>query len=161
VRFLGCTLGCGVLPNDRTHQFKVYANRTWTNLNFGLGFNAGKWPSADAVHVEPELHERREIPLAPRGSGFQTVDGFMKRSPFETQLDLHADYTLKVGKQKVILLADVFNVLNRTEPTDYDNWDETSFGVANPDFGQPTTGGSTFTAFQAPRQLRVGLRFEW
>ena len=55
----------------------------------------------------------------------------------------------------------MFNLFNTQDPTDYDNWDETSYGVANPDFGQPTQGGSVFTAFQAPRQLRVGLRFEW
>ncbi len=161
VRFLGCTLGCDVLPNDRTHQFKLYANRTWSNLNVGLGFTAGSGRPLTPFTSNPNYTSGGEIPLAPRGSGFQTVDGFKKRSPFETQLDLHADYTVKFGNQRVVLLADVFNVFNRQEPTDYDNWDETSFGVPNPDFGQPTAGGSVFTAFQAPRQLRVGLRFEW
>jgi hypothetical protein len=161
VRYLGCTLGCDVLPNDRTHQFKVYANRSWSKLNIGAGFNAGSGRVLTPFTSNPNYTSGGEIPLAPRGTAFQTVDGLKDHSPFETQFDLHADYTFKVGNQKLVLLADVFNLFNRQEPTDYDNWDETSFGVANPDFGQPTQGGSTFTAFQAPRQLRVGLRFEW
>jgi hypothetical protein len=161
VRFLGCTLGCDVLPNDRTHQFKIYGNRSFGNINFGLAFNAGSGRSLTPFTSNPNYTSGGEIPLGPRGSGFQTVDGFRERSPFETTLDLHADYALKFGNQRVILIADVFNVLDRQEPTDYDNWDETSFTVANPDFGQPTPGGSTFTAFQTPRQIRLGARFEW
>src|SRR5207245_11261923 len=41
IRFQGCTLGCGLLPNDRTHQFKVYGSYTFSNLNLGAGINAG------------------------------------------------------------------------------------------------------------------------
>jgi hypothetical protein len=161
VRFLGCTISCDSLPNDRTHQFKVYANRTWSNFNVGLGFNAGTGRPLTPFTSNPNYQSGGEIPLGPRGSGFQTVDGFKERSPFETALDLHVDYALKFGNQKVILIADVFNVLDRQEPTDYDNWDETSLTVANPDFGQPSAGGSSFTAFQTPRQIRLGARFEW
>jgi hypothetical protein len=161
VRYLGCTLGCDVLPNSRTHQFKIYANRTWGDLNVGAGFNAGSGRPLTPFTSNPNYTSGGEIPLAARGTAFQTVDGLKDESPFETQFDLHADYTIKVGNQRLVLLADVFNLFNRQEPTDYDNWDETGFNVPNPDFGQPTTGGSVFTAFQAPRQLRVGLRFEW
>ena len=161
VRFLGCTLGCGVLPNDRTHQFKVYANKSWASLNLGVGFNAGSGRSLTPFTSNPNYTSGGEIPLAPRGSGFETVDGFKTRSPFETTLDAHVDYAIKFGDQRVVLLADVFNVLDRQEPTDYDNWDEISFGVANPDFGLPTQGGSPYAAFQTPRQVRLGARFEW
>ena len=61
---------------------------------------------------------------------------------------------MKFGGQRLVLIADAFNLFNRQEPTDYDNWDETQFGVANPDFGLPSAGGSTFTSFQTPRQIR-------
>ena len=50
------------------------------------------------------------------------------------------------------VFVDVFNVFNRREPLDYDNYTEVSFGVPNPDFGR-------VIAFQAPRSLRVGARF--
>src|SRR5947208_4739328 len=33
---------------------------------------------------------RGEIPEAARGTGIQTVDGFMTRTPFESQVDLQA-----------------------------------------------------------------------
>jgi hypothetical protein len=161
VRFLGCSLGCGALPNDRTHQLKVYANRGFGGLNLGVGFNAGSGRPLTPFTSNPNYGSGGEIPLAPRGTGFRTADGFRTRSPFETTLDAHVDYAVKFGNQRVVLLADVFNLLDRQEPTDYDNWDETSFGVVNPDLGQPTTGGSVFNAFQAPRQLRVGARVEW
>jgi hypothetical protein len=139
----------------------VYANRTFSNLNVGLGFNAGTGRPLTPFTSNPNYTSGGEIPLGPRGSGFQTVDGFKDRSPFETTLDLHVDYAVKFGNQKVILIADVFNALDRQEPTDYDSWDETQLGVANPDFGQPSAGGSVFTAFQTPRQIRLGARFEW
>ena len=154
--------GATSCPNDRTHQFKIYGNRTFSNLNLGLGFNAGSGRSLTPFTSNPNYTSGGEIPLAPRGSGFNTVDGFLEESPFETALDLHVDYAIKFGSsQRVILIADVFNVFDRQEPTDYDNWDETSFGVANPDFGQPSRGGSSFTSFQTPRQIRLGARFEW
>jgi carboxypeptidase family protein/TonB-dependent receptor-like protein len=161
VRFLGCTLGCEQLPNNRTHQFKLYTNRTMGALNLGLGFNAGSGRPLTAFTSNPNYTSGGEIPLAPRGSGLDTVDGFKETSPFETTLDAHVDYAIKFGDQKIVLLADVFNVFDRQEPTDYDNWDETSLGVVNPDFGQPTAGGSVYTAFQVPRQIRLGARFEW
>jgi hypothetical protein len=161
VRFLGCTLSCEELPNNRTHQFKVYANRSWSSLNLGLGFNAGTGRPLTPFTSNPNYTSGGEIPLDSRGSGFNTVDGFKETSPFETTFDFHVDYTVKMGNQRLVLIADAFNLFDRQEPTDYDNWDETSFGVANPDFGQPTPGGSSFTAFQTPRQIRLGARFEW
>jgi len=53
-------------------------------------------------------------------------------------------------------------VTNRQEPTNYDNWTESTFGAVNPDYGQPLNGGGSLeTAYQAPRRIRIGARFEW
>jgi hypothetical protein len=162
VRYLGCTLGCGILPNDRTHQLKVYSNRTFGNLNLGLGWNFGSGKPLTPLAANPNYDSGGEIPEAERGSGIQTVDGFRKRTPNETAFDLHADWTVKFGERRVVLLADAFNLFNRQEPLDYDNWTQLSASVLNANFGQPTNGGaSRFTSFQAPRQIRVGARFEW
>ena len=38
-----------------------------------------------------------EIPLTPRGDGFETFEGFKERTPFESQLDLQASYALNFG----------------------------------------------------------------
>src|SRR6266567_3628856 len=50
--------------------------------------------------------------LGARGEGFQTVDGFKTRTPFEYNTSLHADYAFKFGGQRLIVLADLFNLFN-------------------------------------------------
>jgi hypothetical protein len=64
--------------------------------------------------------------------------------------------------RNLVLLADVFNVFNTQTVLDYDNWTERTFGTLNPDFGQ--AGVSSVVAgqqIQAPRQVRIGARFEF
>jgi hypothetical protein len=66
------------------------------------------------------------------------------------------------GSQRLILLADVFNLANDQDPTWYDVGTESNFGVPNPNFGQPLLGvAANINAFQAPRSIRFGARFEW
>ena len=71
--------------------------------------------------------------------------------------------SLKFGdRQRVVLIADVFNLLNNQDPLDYDNYTELVAGTLNPNFGQPANGGiSSAASFAAPRSLRLGARFEW
>jgi hypothetical protein len=163
IRYLGCTLGCGVLPIDRPHQLKVYGTRTFGTLNVGLAFNAGSGRPLTALAGNPNYDSGGEIPMTERGAGIQTVDGFRERTPAEVTIDLHADYGVRFGGSRMVLLADVFNVMNRREALNYDNWTQRSFsGGENLNFGQPVNGGnSSFPAFQAPRQVRLGARFEW
>jgi carboxypeptidase family protein/TonB-dependent receptor-like protein len=170
IRYLGDTLGRGVLPNDRPHQLKLYGTYSIGNLNFGAGFNAGSGRPLTALASNPSYNNAGEIPETLRGAGIQTATvagcsdcgSFRTRSPFETSLDLHGDYTVKFGNQRFMLLADVFNVTNRQAPTDYDQATESSFGSLNPNFGYPISlvVGSV-TSYQTPRQIRVGARFEW
>lgn len=163
IRYQGTTLGEGTLPNDRPHQVKIYGNYTWGNLNLGMGFNWGTGRVLTALASNPAYNNSGEIPMTLRGGGFQTQDGFLDRAPSDTAVDLHADYTFKMGdKQRFVLLADVFNLFNRQEPFDYDNYYETSFGTLNPNFGYPVNGGGATTAgLQAPMSVRLGARFEF
>jgi hypothetical protein len=85
----------------------------------------------------------------------------MSRTDTEAYLDAHLDYTIKFGGQRIILLADGFNLFNTQKPLDYNNWVETTFGALNPDFAQPQPGGSRITSYHTPFQLRLGARFEW
>jgi hypothetical protein len=164
IRFQGSTLGEGRLPNDRPHQVKVYGNYAVGNLNLGLGFNWGSGRTLTALAGNLAYANGGEIPETLRGAGIQTVtDGFLERATSDTQVDLHADYALKFNdKQRVTLIADVFNVLDKQDPTDFDNWTEIAAGTLNPNFGQPVAGGvATTPSFAAPRSLRLGARFEW
>jgi hypothetical protein len=163
IRFQGCALGCGVLPNDRTHQVKLYANYTWSNLDVGVGFNAGSGRPLTNLAANPVYDNAGEIPVTVRGGGIQTVDGFLKRAPAEVTFDGHLDYSIKIGgERKLTLLADGFNLFNRQEPLDYDYCSESSFTVNNPDFGKPSDGCvSHVPSFSVPRSIRVGARIEW
>jgi hypothetical protein len=163
IRFQGATLGEGRLPNDRPHQVKVYGNRTLGPLNLGVGFNWGSGRTLTPLAGNLAYANAGEIPESLRGSGIQTIDGFKERSPNDTQFDLHADYVLKFNdRQRVVLIADVFNLLNNQDPLDYDNYTELVAGTLNPNFGYPANGGiSSAPSFAAPRSLRFGARFEW
>lgn len=163
IRFQGNTLGEGVLPNDRPHQLKLYGNFTVGGLNLGLGFNAGSGRPLTALAANPNYGTDGEIPLTVRGGGIQTVDGFLTRTPFEYVVDLHVDYTIKLGRaQRVVLLADAFNLFNRQAATNYDTYVDQGFATTNPNFGYPTNGGGSLAAgYQAPLRVRLGARFEW
>ena len=163
IRFQG-EAGSGPLPLDRPHQAKVYGSYLLDfglTLSAGLNLNSGK--PLTGLAANPVYQNGGEIPLTPRGAGFQTSDGFQTRTPFTTTLDGHAAYSLKVGgRRSVVLVADVFNIFNRQTVADVDNWFESTFGSPNPDYGR--AGASSVVAgqqFLAPRQLRVGARLEF
>jgi outer membrane receptor for ferrienterochelin and colicin len=162
IRYLG-SLGAGPLPLDRPNVIKVFGNYTFDmGLNLGLGLTMNSGAPLTALSANPNYGNGGEIPLTPRGGGFQTVDGFQTRSPWEYQADMHADYAFKVGGgNKLVVLADVFNLLNMQRITNYDNFTETAFGVANPNFGLPVSEILSGPQYQTPRQIRFGARFEF
>jgi hypothetical protein len=155
IRFLG-PAGAGPLPLDRRHQFKVYGNYLFPlGLNLGLGFHTRSGNPLTALAANPVYESAGEIPETPRGAGFDTVDGFRTRTPWETRFDLHADYAFPLfGNRDLRLILDVFNLFDTQEAMDYDNYTEVQFLVPNPDFGR-------IIAYQPPREVRVGARFSW
>ena len=99
-----------------------------------------------------------------RGAGIQTMDGFKTRTPFQSEVSAHVDYALRfTGRNRLVLLMDVFNLLNTQTVLDYDTWVESTFGAANPNLGYPTTSaiGGNPPMYQTPRQFRFGARFEF
>jgi len=142
---------------------KVFATYAWSSLNLGLGFNAGSGRRLTALAANPTYNNSGEIPLTLRGGGFETADGFLANTKAEIVFDMHADYSIKLSsRQRVVLIADVFNLLNEQNPTWYDVDVEAALGSLNPNFGQPVNGGSANTnAFRTSRQIRLGARFEW
>jgi hypothetical protein len=162
IRYQGCALGCGILPNDRPHQVKIAGQYSFESVNVGVVLNAGSGRPLTGLYANP-LYGTIEIPDNPRGSGIQTVDGLLRRTPFEFLVDARLDYTFKIGKSRRLLLSiDVVNVLDNQNPTAYDVYHDLAFQVPNPNFGEPVDGGgSVLPSFRTPRQVRLGLRFEW
>jgi hypothetical protein len=162
IRYLGTTLGQGPLPNDRTHQLKLYGTRAWRDLTIGLGLRAGSGQPLTALAANPVYDSPYDIPETLRGAGFETADGFRKRAPAEVLLDLHLDYTIRFGAaRRLVLIADVFNLLGDRDPVSYDAGTEVLFRVPNPDFGRPRNPADPTSPFETPRQVRLGARLEW
>jgi hypothetical protein len=145
----------GLLPNDRTHQLKLYAAYLFdAGLGLGGSVVASSGRPLTPMAANPVYSRAGEIPEAPRGSGISTEDGFATRTPFQWSVDLHADYSIAMGNQRLVVLLDVFNLLDRQGVLTYDQNTEKAFQVDNPDFGRRTS-------YQPPRSIRVGLRYEF
>ncbi len=160
IRYLGQD---GVLPLDRPHQVKVFGNWAMENgLSLGLGLNVGSGKPLTALAANPNYTNGGEIPLTPRGEGFETIDGFKTRTPIQKQIDLQASYAVKLGGvRRFTVLADIFNLFDTKATLDYDNYAELEFGTPNPDFGKPISQNVAGPQFQTPRQIRLGARFEF
>jgi hypothetical protein len=161
IRYLG-KLGAGLLPNDRTHQVKVYGTYNLpAGLNLGGGINLGSGAPLTPMAANPNYASPGEIPMTPRGAGFQTVDGFKKRTPMEAAINAHVDYAFGGSLRRVVLLMDVFNIGNLQRVTGYNHYYEyPAFGTLNPDFGQ-VGNPVTKIGYQLPQQIRLGARFEF
>jgi carboxypeptidase family protein len=157
IRFLGQS---GILPLDRPHQAKLFGTYSrWKNLTFGIGINLTSGRPLTPLAAHPLYSNGGEIPEAARGSGIDTVDGFKKRTPFESQVDFQASYDIRVGQRsRLTLLGEVFNLFNERRPVDYNAWTQLQFGVPNPDYGKPISQITSGPQFQAPFTLRLGAR---
>jgi hypothetical protein len=160
IRYLGA-LGAGPLPLDRPHQFKISGNRLFGNgLSTGAVLQMGSGKPLTALEGLSAYGNTGEVPLTPRGDGFETIDGFQERTPFEFQVDLQASYALTVGNDRLTLLADIFNLFNLRRTIDYNNnVDFPVFGVPNPNFGTPTSANVAGQQFQRPFNIRLGIRY--
>ncbi len=158
IRFLGDP--DALLSLDQTHMIKLFANyAVGGRLNIGVGFNAHSGTPLTPLAWNPAYNEA-DIPLAPVGSGMDTVDGFRSRTPFVTQTDVQLSYTLRFGRRQATLLADVFNLFNRQTTLMYDTYSQIGVNVANPNFGEPISevASAPGPQFQPPRQIRFGVR---
>ncbi len=154
IRYLG-ELGAGPLPNDRPHQLKLWGSYNVTGaLNLGAGLWASSGRPLTPFAADPVLGRAGDIPEAPRGSGIETEDGFMKRTPSDWSFDIHADYQFPLGGGQLVLVVDVFNLFNSQDPINYDQNTEIRPQIDNPDYGQRIL-------YQSPRSVRLGVRFDF
>jgi hypothetical protein len=111
--------------------------------------------------ANPNYRTAGEIPEGPRGSGFETIDGFRTRTPFFSEVNLHVDYALGFGGgRRITFIGDLFNLFNQKTVLDYDNFTESTFASPNPNFGQPRSLADG-PAIQAPFGVRLGVRYSF
>lgn len=164
----------GPLPGDTRHQFKLFGSRTFEitehnaiQLGGAARATSGGPTSYLGSHV---LYGLDEVFILPRGEG--------NRLPWTYSLDTSVGYVHKFSKDNTVTFTvDVFNLLNFQEITQRDERYTTTDvnpiidgkrsdlpklthandpGLlqkkeVNPNFGNPT-------AYQVPRQFRIGLR---
>ena len=161
IRYLG-ELGEGPLPLDRPHQVKIYGSYAFPfGVNLGTGIDLSSGKPLTPLAANPNYRTAGEIPEGPRGSGFETVDGFKTRTPFFSEVNLHVDYALGFGGgRRITFIGDLFNLFNQKTVLDYNNFTESTFSSPNPNFGQPRSLADG-PAIQAPFGVRLGVRYSF
>ena len=162
---LGYQQAAGILPNNRTHQAKIYSNYAWRSFNFGASWVIQSGNPLTALAAHPAYQNAGEIPIQPRGT--------LGTLPVTFPLDLHVDYTYKIGEKKRIkAVADLFNVGNQTRATAINTFTQLNGGVQdkngnpdlvtinNPDYLKPGTNVFAYP-YQTPFYARFALRFEF
>ena len=97
------------------------------------------------------------IPISSRDCSLNT-----RSTPWTSPVNAGASYTVKVSRQSLLLIADVFNVFNTQTVLDYNSFSELAARVPNPDFGAAGVSGVVSgQQFTRPRQIRIGVRYEF
>ncbi|HWE53480.1 MAG TPA: hypothetical protein VG273_27055, partial [Bryobacteraceae bacterium] len=150
---LGYQQAAGILPNNRTNQVKFFGNYQWKAFNFGASWLIQSGTPLTPLAAHPAYGNAGEIPVTPRGS--------LGNTPVTFPLDLHGDYTYKMGETKRIkLLADLFNIGNQQALVAINTWTETAPGSPNPDYLKP--GTNLFAnPYQSGFSARLSVRFEF
>lgn len=162
---LGDQFQVGHLNTDRRFVSNIYSSYSFgkdrtrfnwnflTGLNLGLGFHMESGIPISEYLPHPVYLNAGEIPVGGRGK--------LGRTPFYTQLDLHADYPWVIDERaRISFIADFFNVTNNRRLRLPDQFRQLDLGENNPDFLQPSTISLT-SGFHLPFSVRLGARFEF
>jgi len=146
----------GLLPNHHAHTFKVFGSYALTK-NLSLGANAilqspraygciGRHPTDAFAGAYGVASWYCQGVLTPRGQSFS--------GEWYRNVDLQVRYSMEdvLPFGKLVLRADVFNVFNFEEATDFRERGDLSSRLPDPNYRKPT-------AYQSPRYVRLG--FDW
>lgn len=162
---LGDQFAIGPLNTDRRFVSNIYASKSfgkartgfdwrfWSGMNLGMGLHMESGIPISEFLPHPVYLNAGEIPVGGRGS--------LGRTPFYTQLDLHADVPFTINeRERISFIADFFNVTNNRRLRLPDQFRQLDLGANNPDFLQPSTINLT-SGFHLPFSMRLGARFEF
>lgn len=146
----------GPLPTDRTHVLKVAGSyMTAFGLNVGANFQYFTGTPITRLANHPVYENTGEVPVGPGHTWESPVSGRRGnagRSPSNYTIDVHADYALPIRSgMDLRFIVDVFNLLDTQETATVNQYVEQAVGVPDPDFRRATS-------YQAPRQVRLGMR---
>ena len=158
---LGSQFAVGPLNTDRQFVSNVYFSyqfskdrgfRALNGFNLGAGWHMESGVPLSKFGAHPAYLNAGEVPIGGRGS--------QGRSPFFSQIDLHADYPWMISERmKLSFVGDFFNIFNTQTQRITDQNFESSAGTLNADFGKPPA--FPVQAYHSPFSMRLGLRFEF
>jgi len=153
---LGDQFKVGPLNTDRRFISNVFGSyafskdrglKTLNGLTLGVGWHMESGVPLSKFGAHPVYLNAGEVPIGGRGS--------LGRSPFYSQIDLHADYPWRINERmRMSFIGDFFNLFNSTRLRLIDQNFETSAGVLNQDFTKPSL-------FHLPFYMRLGMKFEF
>jgi len=147
----------GLLNTDRRMVFNgdvsYVINENTKYVNFLKGLNVGtnvrgmSGTPLSAFASHPIYQNTGEVPVGGRGTKGVT--------PSRHQIDLHADYPVKLHEGQALKFAfDAFNVLDSKFTASRNQNLDTSPGVANPDYNK-------IASYQNPFYARASVKFEF
>lgn len=152
----------GLLPNHRGQTFKLFGSYALTD-NITLGANVfiqsprhygciGSYPLGDG-RAEPSTITANYCVrgatsvLTPRGTQFE--------GQWNKRIDASVAWNIPTSMAgRLQLRADVFNVFDFQGAADYDEVGDLSAGAASPNY-------KNITSYQAPRNIRLGLSYQF
>jgi hypothetical protein len=170
----------GVLPSDRTHQFKLFANYQWRGFTFGATWTPTSGTPLTDLLDHPVYLDPGEVPVCPNPGGqAQALSttltatsfscpggprGALGRTAWTFPFNLHTEYSLKLPGERMRLkfVADMFNLFNEQVLVRVNQFGEigNSPGTANPDFLKPALGQFA-DPYEVPFNARLAVRFEF
>jgi hypothetical protein len=169
----------GVLPSDRTHQFKLFASYQWRGFTFGASWTPTSGTPITDLLDHPAYLNAGEIPVCPNSSGPQPLSttltatsfscvggprGALGRTPWIFPFNAHAEYAYKINERlRVKAVADLFNLFNEQQVIRVNQFGEenNSPGTANPDFLKPRPSAQFLDPYQVPFEARLAVRLEF
>ena len=155
----------GLLPGDHTHSIKIYAGKEFSlpagvMLEAGAGYEGRSGTPYNALGRHP-LYGDSQLFLLPRGSA--------GRTPWVNRIDMRLGVSARLREDlRIGASVEIYNLADDQTPTAVDqNYTyEDSVAVEDPSPTHLTTFAKNPryekpVAFQAPRQVRFGLRVDY
>jgi hypothetical protein len=127
----------GSLSTDRKHVLNAHSTYVLPNgklkgFVIGGGLTVLSGNPLTALYAQQAYQNQGEVPIFGRGN--------LGRSPVTGSVDAHLEYPFKLTERMQVKVAfDVFNIVDSTRQTTFNQFGDLGFGLQNVDFQKPVT----------------------
>jgi hypothetical protein len=129
----------GSLSTDRKHTFNAHStfvvpNGKLKGFVIGGGLTVLSGNPLTALYAQEAYQNSGEVPLFGRGN--------LGRAPVTGSVDAHLEYPFKLTERMQLKVAfDLFNIVDSTRQTTFNQLGDAGFGQPNVDFTKPVSNG--------------------